>query len=91
MRRAVFSLVTGFVLALVLVLANPSDERHREAMSAAIAARRPLAGALGLGFLKSHVPEYHSWLICSYTTHDGRLTSAGAAGYVWVNDAALDG
>jgi hypothetical protein len=59
-------------------------------MSDAIAARRPLAGALGLGFLKSHFPEYHSWLIASYTTHEGRITSVGAAGFVWVNDEALD-
>lgn len=90
MRRALLIAALGFVAALACVAANPSPERHRDAISEAITARSPLAGALGLGFLKSHFPKYRSWLVCSFTTLDGRLTSAGTLGQVWINHRALE-
>lgn len=89
-RRPLVLVGSGFAIALLLVATNPSHERHRQAIGEAIAARRPLAGALGVGFLKSLVPDYHSWLVGSFTTHDRRLISAGMAGMVWVNDGALE-
>jgi hypothetical protein len=89
-KRPLLLVALGFAAALGLVASNPSSERHRGAIGAAIAERRPLAGALGLGFLQSRFPAYHSFLIVSYTTLDGRLTSVGAAGQVWVNHGAFE-
>jgi hypothetical protein len=74
-----------FLLGLVLALAlNPSGERHRQAIRDAEADRSPIAGALGLGALKSLVVEYHSLGIASYTSMDDRVISVGAMGLVHV-------
>ena len=89
-KRPLLLVALGFAAALALVATNPSSATHRDVISAGIAERRPLAGALGLGFLKSRFPVYHSLLVCSYTTLDGRLTSVGAAGRVWVRHGALE-
>lgn len=77
------------VLAALLVLAfvlNPSPERHREKIKAAIAERSPLAGALGLGAMAAFVSNYHSLGIASYTTAGERTLSWGAFGMVFVAD-----
>ncbi len=79
----------GLVLGVALAASNPGPERHRRSIREAIAKREPVAGALGLGFLKSRFPDYHSLIVCSYTTLDGRVTSLGALGLVWVDYESL--
>lgn len=81
------SLVTLIILLLGLVAAmalNPSDEKHRSAIRAAVAERSPIAGALGLGMLKAMTVDYHSWGVVSYTSADDYVISIGALGMVHV-------
>jgi len=75
------------VAASVLVLAfllNPSPERHRTKIKEAMAARSPVARALGLGSLAAFASTYHSLGLASYTTAGDRTLSVGVMGLVYV-------
>jgi len=72
-------------LALAVVL-NPSAERHRDSVRAAIGERNALARVLGVGSLAALVSSYHSLGVASYTTVNGRTLSVGAFGMVFVRD-----
>jgi len=84
MKRIVPTIATlAAVLALAFIL-NPSPERHRDKIKAAVAERSPVAGALGLGSLAAFVSNYHSLGVASYTTAGERTLSWGAFGMVFV-------
>ena len=84
MKRIGSTLAILVALAGLAFLLNPSPERHRERIKAAVAERSPLAGALGLGALKAFVSDYHSLGVASYTTAGERTLSWGAFGMVFV-------
>ena len=84
MKRIGTTLAILVALAALAFLLNPSPERHREKIKAAVAERSPLAGALGLGSLKAFVSNYHSLGVASYTTAGERTLSWGAFGMVFV-------
>lgn len=82
--------LSGAVLALALAFVlNPSAQRHREAIRAAVSDRSPVAGALGLGALTAFTSTYESWGVCSFTSVNGRTISIGAFGIVHVRSAVL--
>jgi len=85
--RSIFTTfgVLAAVLALAVVL-NPSAERHRDSVRAAIGERNALARALGIGSLAALVSSYHSLGVASYTSVNGRTLSWGAFGMVFVTD-----
>lgn len=76
--------VTTVIIAVVAGVTNPSPERHREKIRAAIGERSPLAGALGVGALTAFTSNYHSLGVASYTESGDKLLSWGAFGYVCV-------
>ncbi|MCW5660441.1 MAG: hypothetical protein KIT60_22275 [Burkholderiaceae bacterium] len=80
----------ALVLALAFVL-NPSAQKHRDAIRAAVKDRSPLAGALGVGALTAFTSTYQSWGVCSFTTVNDRTISIGAFGLVHVRDVVPDG
>ncbi|MBX9849729.1 MAG: hypothetical protein K2X64_10580 [Rhodocyclaceae bacterium] len=85
MPKTVLSKIISALVIVILALAlNPSGEKHRNAISSAIAERSPIAGALGLGTLASLVVDYHSLGFASYTVSNDRKVSIGAFGYVHV-------
>lgn len=67
---------------------NPSAERHREKIKAAVAERNQLAALLRLGDLAAFVSNYHSLGVASYTTANGKVLSVGALGLVVVLEQA---
>jgi hypothetical protein len=80
-------------LALVVALAfvtNPSADRHRAAIKAAVAERSPVAGALGIGALAAFVTTYHSWGVASATMANERTITVGAFGIVHVRPLTSD-
>ena len=90
MTRPLFA-VAG--LALVVALAfvtNPSADRHRNAIKAAVAERSPVAGALGIGALAAFTSTYHSWGVASTTTVNDRTITIGAFGLVHVRPLVSD-
>ncbi len=85
-------LITWSSIALAIALAfvlNPTAQKHRDAIRAAVSDRSPVAGALGLGALTAFTSTYESWGVCSFTTVNGRTISIGAFGMVHVRDAVL--
>lgn len=73
-------------LVAVAALSNPSAERHRDKLRAAIAERSPLAGAVGLGHLTAFASTYHPLGVASYTTVGERTVTVGLFGMVFVLD-----
>lgn len=84
LRRLLTSAFAVALLLLLAVLLNPSAERHRARIKAAVAERSPLAGAVGLGALTAFTSTYHSLGVASYTTAGDRTLSYGALGVVVV-------
>jgi predicted flap endonuclease-1-like 5' DNA nuclease len=76
-------IVAVAVLALAFVL-NPSADKHREKIKAAVAERSQLERLLGIGQLTSFASRYHSLGVASYTTVGDEVVSVGAFGLVVV-------
>ena len=83
-KNTVRSIAVIVGLVLLAIVLNPSPERHRAEISAAIAERSPIAKALGIGSLAAFVSSYHSLGIASYTTAGERTLSIGVLGMVFV-------
>jgi hypothetical protein len=79
------------VLVGVAVLSNPSPERHREKIKAAVAERSQLAGLLRLGDLAAFASSYHSVGVASYTVVNDRRLTFGMFGMVFVGDPTQAG
>ena len=87
MSKLLSAAIGAAVIALAFVL-NPSPERHRESIKAAISERSLVAKALGVGAITAFVSSYTSLGIGSYATVNGRVVSIGAFGMVYVRDLA---
>lgn len=80
---------TALVVVAILLLAaalNPSADRHRQKITEAISERSELESFFGIGKLTAFASRYSSLGIASYTTVDGKLTSIGVMGMVFVLD-----
>jgi hypothetical protein len=84
-KASTATLVAAGALALAFAL-NPSPEKHREKIKAAIAERSQLERILGIGQLTSFASKYHSLGVASYTTVGDKLVSVGAFGMIFVAD-----
>lgn len=85
LTQPVVLVIIAVVLGLMLLL-NPSAERHRDAIRDAVNARSPLENVLGVGQLAAFVSRYHSLGLLSYTTVNGDVKSLGMLGAVMVLD-----
>lgn len=81
--------VVALLVAILLVVSNPSPERHKQAIRDEVSRREPVASVLGLGLLGSNLTTYHSFLIGSYTRLDDEVVTVGVLGFVSVNWDAL--
>ncbi len=86
-RRLLAFIAVAAALVAAAALTNPSPERHRERIKAAVTERSPIAGALGFGALQVFTSTYHPLGVASYTTVGDRVASVGAFGVVVVLDA----
>lgn len=82
--------LTGAVFGAALLgaafLFNPSADRHREKIKAALAERSQLNAVLGVGTLVAFASNYHSLGVASYTTAGDQTLSFGVLGMVFVLD-----
>lgn len=76
-------IVVAMLAALAVVL-NPTAAKHRAKIAGAIAERSLMQKSLGVGKLTAFASQYHSIQVGSYTTVNGKLTSVGAYGLVYV-------
>ncbi|MFV5214449.1 hypothetical protein ACLIIZ_12080 [Azonexus caeni] len=82
--------LTGAVFGAALLgaafLLNPSADRHRDKIKAALAERSQLNAVLGVGTLVAFASNYHSLGVASYTTAGDQTLSFGVLGMVFVLD-----
>lgn len=83
MRGKTALIVAAVAIALAFLL-NPSPERHRERISAAVAERNPIAGLFGAGAITALASGYYSLGVVSYTKAGDRIVSIGFMGMVFV-------
>ncbi|HBK57470.1 MAG TPA: hypothetical protein DDZ76_14465 [Xanthomonadales bacterium] len=86
MAKTLLSSLLVLVVVAIAFASNPSPKRHRDALAAAIAERRPIVGLLGLARLTTLATDYHSLGVLSYTRLDDRVVTIGAFGVVLVYD-----
>lgn len=73
-------------LVLLMLLLNPSADRHRKAIQDDIDNASLFERTLGLGAVTAFMARYESLGIASYTTVNGKLASVGVLGLVIVID-----
>jgi hypothetical protein len=83
-RSVLISIVSTAAVTAAAFVFNPDEAAHAAAIKAAVAAQRPLAGALGLGVLTAWRAEYHDYGVVSAMRLEGQWVSIGALGYVHV-------
>lgn len=74
------------VLLLLMLLLNPSADRHRKAIQDDVDNASLFERTLGLGAVTAFMARYESLGIASYTTVNGKLASIGVLGLVVVID-----
>lgn len=74
------------VLLLLMLLLNPSADRHRKAIQDDVDNASLFERTLGLGAVTAFMARYESLGIASYTTVNGKLASIGVLGLVVVVD-----
>ncbi|HET8731340.1 MAG TPA: hypothetical protein VFM34_09555 [Moraxellaceae bacterium] len=74
------------VLFILMIVLNPSAERHREAIRHATDERSPFEHALGLGDFAAFMSRYESIGVASYTTVSDKVKTVGFLGMVFVRD-----
>lgn len=84
MLKTLKTVIAVAILAALAVVLNPSAAKHRAKIAGAIAERNLMQKALGVGKLTAFASQYHSIEVGSYTTVNGKLTSVGAFGLVYV-------
>ena len=77
-------LIGLMVLIGLAVLSNPSADKHRQKIKAAVAERSQLESMLGVGHLTAFASSYHSLGVVSYTKVGDKTTSFGVLGMVFV-------
>jgi len=80
----ILGIIVVLLVAILLAVTNPPAEAHRRAIAEGIGRSHPVAGAVGLAAMSAAMPTYHSFVIGSYTTADGAVTSIGLLGMIRV-------
>lgn len=73
-------------LLILMLLLNPSADRHRAAIRADVNQGSAFERALGLGQLTAFMARYESLGFASYTTLNDQVKSVGVMGMVFVRD-----
>lgn len=73
-------------LLILMLLLNPSAERHRAAIRTDIEDSSLFERSLGLGQLTAFMAHYESLGFASYTTVNDKVKSVGVLGMVFVRD-----
>lgn len=82
------SLWGGIALAtlVLMLLLNPSADRHRDTIRETVNGRSPFEQALGVGHLKAFMASYESLGVVSWTKAGDEVVSVGLLGMVFVVD-----
>ena len=82
--------IAGILFAVLLLLLNPSDEKHREEIQKEFKENNKIAAAVGVGWIKSKTVSYQDYYLFSITKVGDTYTSFGALGFVFVGELNID-
>lgn len=80
-----YTLIIFLLSIILLVVSNPKQENHIQAMIDNLADKNILTGVVSRTALAVNPPVYHSALVFSYTEQNNKISSVGGLGYVWIN------
>jgi hypothetical protein len=83
-------LILLIVIAVVMYATNPGQERHEDKIRESFDDENPVAGALGVGWLRSKTIEYSDYRVLSLSRIDDDLVSIGLFGMVFVLNIESD-
>ena len=78
------ALAVAILLSALFVVGKPTSRHHEDAIEAEILASHTLVEPLGFHISAAYLPDYTNAILVSFTSHQGRLTSLGVLGQVWV-------
>lgn len=82
--------IGGIIFAVLLLVLNPGDDKHRDKIEEQFKEEHKLAGSLGVGWVKSKTVSYHDYYLFSVTKVGDTYTSYGALGMVFVGELDID-
>ena len=86
MKKNIALFIFLLLIALALVVENPTREQHEQKIRAKFSEQNPVSGSLGAGILLSKTLTYEDHHIFSYMTFNNERVSIGVLGMVWVSD-----
>jgi|AntRauTorckE6833_2_1112554.scaffolds.fasta_scaffold251103_1 hypothetical protein len=82
--------IAGIIFAVLLLVLNPGDEKHRDKIQEQFKEEHKIAGTLGVGWVKSKTVSYHDYYLFSVTKVGDTYTSFGTLGLVFVGELDID-
>lgn len=82
--------IAGIIFAVLLLVLNPGDEKHRTNIEEEFKKEHKIAGTLGVGWIKSKTVSYHDYYLFSVTKVGDTYTSFGLLGMVFVGELDID-
>ena len=87
------ALVTVIIIillcAILLAVTNPDRDSHMQAINDYYAKKNTVTGLLSQGIMTVNPPAYHNAALISYTKYDGKISTVGIMGYVWIDKNVL--
>jgi len=82
-------IIIVLLCAILLAVTNPDRDSHMQAIKNHFAKKDTVTSILAQGVMTVNPPSYHNAALISYTRYDGKISSVGTLGYVWVDKNVL--
>ena len=84
--KALIAIIIIILLcAILLAVTNPDRDSHMQAIKDYFAKKDTVTSILSRGIVTVNPPSYHNAALVSYTKYDGKISTVGIMGYVWVD------
>jgi len=88
-KALVTVIIIVLLCAILLAVTNPNKDNHMQAIKNHFAKKDTVTSILSQGIMTVNPPSYHNAALISYTKHDGKISTVGILGYVWVDKNVL--
>ena len=88
-KALVTIIIIVLLCAILLAVTNPDKDSHMQAIKDYFAKKDTVTSLLSQGIMTVNPPEYHNAALASYTKYDGKISTVGFLGYVWVDKNVL--
>lgn len=88
-KALVTIIIIVLLCAILLAVTNPDKDSHMQAINDHFAKKDTVTSILSRGIVTVNPPAYHNAALISYTKYDGKISTVGILGYVWVDKNVL--